>query len=1014
MRGESQRRIRGIAGCVITLIVIGALGVPCAARDHVDGFDTATPSWRIKLDPKQATILGHRRNERERHSGTAAEHFEIQCTGNSAIPFECELNVPASRLLEEWRLSLWVKSNRTGLGLSVRVVFPYQKHPTGNGALTLILDGDEYKTAGVWQELSIRDLEPQIRRHLPQLYNRLGMEGTRTKEFDSRELYVDRVILRGKVSRGATEVLIDDLEFGPVVPPSALEAVTIPTTKPTGTGTLAAAGAPSPLPNRTGTQLASATAGSRFTDDTGLRPRGEAGRLQMRLDRLLLDGKPYFPRVVPLHGEDPAELARMRFNLVWIPDFQDFELQRNLAKAGLFAMATPPRAVNEEGAPVDARTAGLTPFGPETERIVMWNLGTRIPPAARAALASWTEQVRDADRVYHRPVTGDIVSNERSFSRDLTPMAVSRTPLHSDLTMKGYRDWLIERRHLSQPGSTLWTWILTEPVSSTIDDREAMQVRPIVVEPEQLRLQTYATLAAGYRGIGYWTLSPLDEDTPAARERKLALSLLNMELELLEPFLATSVLQSQSPFSAKLPPGTNVSQWGLDFGPGAISAKARAALLNEKDNQNKQLEQLPKELEAALLRTDYGLLLLPVWYGSSASFVPGQMAANDATVVVAGADESSSAWEITSTAIRSLERKRVTGGIQITLPQFDVATAVVLTSDRGLVDLLREKVESQKEASAKLSLELAKLKLERVTDVDRQLQKLGVGQSDSRLILERARGLLRQANDANSRRDFHTARLQCTGVMQLLRILQHAYWSDTVRTLSGPTASPHTACFNTLPDHWEMLARLGRSTPGQQSNLLRSGGFEDFDAMIAEGWRHEQKNTPGIRATAELYPRPKTGEYCLRLIAAPTPGEEPPASLSERPVTVTSPPLPVRKRQIVYVGGFVKVVAPTLASQDGAMVYDSVAGPSGAVRWRNVSPNWQQFSLLREIPESGDFTLTFTLGGMGEVYFDDIRVIAHNPVEAPSEAKSDATADPQKSRPFDFLRRFTPFPQRSK
>jgi hypothetical protein len=47
--------------------------------------------------------------------------------------------------------------------------------------------------------------------------------------------------------------------------------------------------------------------------------------------------------------------------------------------------------------------------------------------------------------------------------------------------------------------------------------------------------------------------------------------------------------------------------------------------------------------------------------------------------------------------------------------------------------------------------------------------------------------------------------------MQLLRILQHAHWSDAAHRLYSPVSSPHTLCFQTLPDHWNMIARFGRT-----------------------------------------------------------------------------------------------------------------------------------------------------------------------------------------------------------
>ena len=65
---------------------------------------------------------------------------------------------------------------------------------------------------------------------------------------------------------------------------------------------------------------------------------------EAHVDRLLFQGRPYFPRVIPHHGESADDLARMHFNLAWIPDFRDAALLAELSGRGLRAIATPPRA----------------------------------------------------------------------------------------------------------------------------------------------------------------------------------------------------------------------------------------------------------------------------------------------------------------------------------------------------------------------------------------------------------------------------------------------------------------------------------------------------------------------------------------------------------------------------------------------------------------------------------------------------------------------------------------------
>ena len=194
--------------------------------------------------------------------------------------------------------------------------------------------------------------------------------------------------------------------------------------------------------------------------------------------------------------------------------------------------------------------------------------------------------------------------------------------------------------------------------------------------------------------------------------------------------------------------------------------------------------------------------------------------------------------------------------------------------------------------------------------VDLDLQQQGVGQVDASQLLRQARGLLKRAEFYYSRNDFNSARLLAADTMQSLRILQRACWNDAVRSLSSPVSSPHTISFQTLPDHWRMVSRLGRSEMKNENNLLRSGDFEDIDTMTVEKWRHAQNPTDGIQATAELYPQAQKGKYSLRLIAVPKTGEPIRKVLEQTPVLVSTPPMKVRSGQIVHISVLGKSCQP--------------------------------------------------------------------------------------------------------
>ncbi|MFN0054041.1 MAG: hypothetical protein ACKV0T_17820 [Planctomycetales bacterium] len=955
-----------LVGCGLALVLCAESAVAVRADSgplHVEGFEDQEPSWSVAARPGEARVKRHVRSAEVRHAGEAAELIEIEGLAPVST-VQLSHKIPPALLIDELTLSVWFHSPQDGVALSVRVVLPRQIDRRTGRPMTVLLSGGTYSKPGQWRRLICRELPKQLRSRLPQLRKSLRNETGDRADIDTAGAYVDRAVLTIQVGRQTSAFAIDDLRLEPIVAATDEGEVV---------------------------QAAGAEVGS-------------GPEAVVHMGQLLVRGQSYFPRIVPYHGEAAEELSYLRLNVAWIPDYQDGRLLSALASQGIRAMAIPPRPTATDGTPLSPQSAHLTSFTGQTAPILFWYLGTNIPPTARQDLMQWEEQVRSADQAFRRPVLGDVSGQERAYSKQLDMLGASRTPLHTTFGLKLYRDWLIERRTLAQPGSFLWTWIQTEPPPAVNRQREAAGWSPLVVEPEQIRGEVYAALAAGCRGIGYWTYSRLDAATPAARERRLAIAQLNMELELLEPWLATGTRTMQNPFKVQASNLGNLKGVGTPAG----SNQDLEQRLNDRNNRLLLKEQLSRDLEAAMISTTEGLLVLPIWYGEEAQFVPGQMVANDARIVVPGGGESSRAFEISTTRIAKLDTRRVAGGTEILLKKFDQTAAILFTSDPAVIERLQERVNALSEASAQVSLELVRAKYERVVEVEQRIRQFGKRQADSGRILGSTKKHIDSAETALRNQQYHDSRTHSADALQLLRILQHLYWSDAVRRLPSPVSSPHTLCFQTLPDHWDMMARLGRAKNSAGSNALRSGDFEDFDTLVSEGIRHEETAIKGVQATAELCPRPHKGTYALRLIAAPVVSQEPPAQIDDRPVTVTTPPVTVYEGQLVYTSGWVKVAAPSLRNLDGVMLYDSIGGPATALRWRSRT-EWQKFELVREVTKTGPFTLTLTLSGLGEVFFDDFQIIPIATGGTPESSPDKPPTRPGRPGALDFIKRIPGF-----
>ena len=925
----------------VALVVCACLAPPSLqAEVFHDGFDGPEPSWQVRLARGSAALRKHVRDSLQSRSGRS-EMLRFTTSIEEGTPCSLELELPPARVLDELTVSLWVRSDRPGSVLGVRVVFPNIINPKTEQPCFAYVTSEAYRTPGHWQQLICRTTDREIAHQL----------GLLRAQFDARlvdepgVVFIDRAYIGLKLSPDTIDLALDDLEVSPYLP-----LKNVPAVEPA---------------------------------------VAEQPPVEFRLDKLFARGAPIFPRIIPLHGEPLSELQDAQFNTVWAPDLADTATINAIRRQGLWITASPPRVEDS----TTAGSASLAPFGDEAAGVLFWTMGARIPASSQPELAKWITQVQQADRAWNRPIAADVLDEERLFSRHVNMLGVSRHALNGTLTLQGYRTWLSEHRNLARPGTFCWTWIQTEPSPDLIRQIPSGGEVPFL-EPEQIRLQMYAALMAGCRGIGFWSTNRLDpQGDPLARERWLAIKQLNLELKLLEPWLATSMSIDPISFTLTTPLDRNRGPNPTGLSATILSTVSREELI-EREQRIRANKNRAHELTATVMRTDYGTLVLPAWLERHAQFCPDQLAGNDATIVIPGAGESSTAWEITTTGIANLVPERVPSGQKVTLRRFDQTAAILLTSDQSLIKLLERKAGEMAETSARISVELAELKLERVRAVDSELKTLGSSQSDAPRLLASARDILETANQALRAKDWPSARLRAGESLQLVRLLQRRHWYDAVRKAS-PVSSPYTMCFQTLPDHWRMVTKLGKSPVQNGENLLPSGEFDDIDTLVAENWQHNQSDHPAVQASAELKPQGYSGSRSsLQLSAHPRKGHDVPRSLSQAPVTMVTPPLLVRAGQLVHISGWVRVPKALTGDVDGLMIYDSLLGKAGALRVHEAQ-DWRQFELYREVRQSGPITVTMALHGLGEVQIDRLKIVAIDRAAMTAAHTTDGTSSPR-------------------
>lgn len=540
-----------------------------------------------------------------------------------------------------------------------------------------------------------------------------------------------------------------------------------------------------------------------------------------------------------------------------------------------------------------------------------------------------------------QPISGDVYDGMMPYSRSLNLVGVHRWPLMTTLEMPKYREWLETRRRLGNPGIFTWTWIQTHMpdwYSEILYNQSAMAEfkEPVGPQPEQIRLLAYTALSSGCRGLAFWSDRFL-ADSHQGRDRLLCCALLNQELDMIESMLVT-----------------------VEDAPVWIDTSS-------------------KDVKAAVLRCNQGVLVIPIWQGKFSQFVPGQAAAAKLTMVVPQVPKTTQAWEISPAEVRGLKTERVDKGTRVTLNEFGLTGLVVFSSDTNLIGRFQDLARGRRQVAAQWSHDMALYEYEKVVKVQTQLEQMGVTLPDANALLDDAKRRLQKSKDLWDRSQFSDAYHEAERALRPVRILMRAQWEKAVRGLDTPVATPYAVTFYTLPRHWQMMEQVRKSTVSV--NQLRGGDFELVADRVQEAWKLDRPTLDEVDMVAERVAdikgakekSPVEGRQCLMMQIKPRPGKTTPVALERSVIALSSPGVKLPPGTLVQVSGWVHIPEPITASPDGALMYDSAGGEPMAIRLTDPMP-WKKFTVYRRVPSSGLINVTLTMTGIGTVYFDDIRI----------------------------------------
>ncbi len=956
-------------------ILVGVTPASAQASIHRNGFGGRDPFWapadsNIKYDEK-----AHKISDEHCKNAPTSEYIKIEANPPAgAIDAEFvhySYDTPPAPISDRVTASVWVKSYRAGVQLRARVVLPKEKDPKNPDApLTTLLLGDSYRNVRQWQPLTMGNVEESLRKHMPVLHARVG------RAVDPTGAYIDRLLVNVYAGPGITEVWLDDLEIGPVRNDP---------NKPVG------------LP-------VSRTPGGTAARTTAL---PKARTVEFRDGLVKIDGDPFFMLAIR-HTDTPLKTLRdASFNTVWFPAETAPETIEEAVRQGFWIVPSVPLPPgNLEPQPRNDtvslereanRVADFLRRFLSTDAVLMWDLGGGRTSEEVARVARTASAVREVDP--RRPRGVDLWDGFQNYSSYVDAVGTHRWPLFTSLELTAYKDWLAQRKSLTAPGKLTWTWVQTHLpdwyIRSVAGKADVAKFDdPVGPHPEQIRILTYLSLAAGNRGIGYWSDRFL-ANTHHGRDRLLELAMLNTEIEMLKPVL----------FATSEP-----AKW-----------------VSTSDSN----------VQAAILRGPKEVVVLPIWLGAGTQYTPAQGALSSLSVTVPLVPDGAIPWLVSPVRVTELKDvKRVAGGTRITIPEFDLTAAVVFTSDLKLdgkivrwQDHTRYRVG---ELAARWAEQQAIEQYNKTLAIHGRITQAGGPDiPEASALLSRSQKYVANCKEYLETKQWDMAFREARRAQRPLRVLMHEHWRKAVEPLDTPTSSPYAVSFYSLPLHWQLAKDVASSRPG--GTALPYGRFElsgsppEQGAAVSSlpGWSTRQSILDPVAAVASIVNsrgiedkppphvaavptrftsprfdtpreenriRPELGNQCLKLEISqkakkdragnPLPA---PQALERAFLAVDSPAADLPPGSLARVSFWVKIPSPIQASADGVVVYDSAGGEPLSVRLTSTA-GWQKFHLYRRVPESGKLAITFALTGIGTAYFDDVKIEPMVPATGATQA----------------------------
>ena len=476
------------------MMLIGILATACCAEGAViEDFESGQVTWVPMPSDAGAARVTHQRKAGDAHFGAGSELLVVRVGQGSYAYFGHP--VPPARVVSDLQYSLWIKSDRGGIQVAARVVFPRSiDSATGQPRVTIVL-GDRYNHPGQWSQLGVREIDHQVQEQVPALRSEHG------SQFDAREAYVDYVVLNVYTSPGLVSVQTDNLE---------------------GHGLLNVA------PSDTVAQrVSSSTAGPMLPGTTGADVRLGAPRAASTANGQVVEinGRAEVPRIIDYNGEPLSLLRRLGFNAIRTSQAPSPRLQQELLQYNMTSVSSPP----ESRKPVDQAA------------VLAWELPITDGEDGFSDFAIRASDLRLLDGDKPRPVLAIARERIHDYSQHSDIIATRRPTIGTSQSLTDYAAWLQSWSLFASPSVIRWAVIPTEYSANTQRQVALLAQQssvPMGIQPAQLEKAAFLAISNDVGGLLFESSTPLTEEHPVHAARRAALALINHRMELIAPWVA--------------------------------------------------------------------------------------------------------------------------------------------------------------------------------------------------------------------------------------------------------------------------------------------------------------------------------------------------------------------------------------------------------------------------------------------------------------------------------------------